>query len=686
MKSIRNILIGVIIIGSLAASLSLLHAQTTIVGSFNSNLSLVQAAAPDSIVQVVADSQNLSLVSPGQAPRTGTFWWILPSGTAVPTPCPPQNDLTAPIYLLADGQFLVDQTGGQIPAIPRRFGMQAQTTSGAAISGLDMEADTVMNLILRAQTTAANAQMGMISRAMGMNSGPPGFGDTGDGGDGTNDFYSDSFNYKVPTNGLWLEITNVSNYYAWLNLHNATNRVYEILSKTDLSAASWNIETELWPTDTNCMPFTIPVRDRTNALFVWAQDWTGVTENGNTTPDWWFYYYFGTVNLSDTNLDGGGFYTHTLLDDYNSQTDPNIIQFSIGVANNYVNTSHPNLQLNILAGTPYYYAMLVDSTNFTGTNWTTYTSPTVMANLGGVQGWHDIWIGLRGLPQDASQTWQHKRLKLDSTAPLLVITNPTAGTVSVPMIQLQGYCAKALASISYDLSNAVGVVTGQQAFVTGQSTSISTWEFTTNYFECVDVPLTNGLNVITLHATDLAGNVSALVTSYTVDYSNKAPPTIQLDWPQDGMVFCGSQIVCRGRISDPTATITATMVDTNNTTNTLNGLVGRDGNFAFDNVPLAGGANRLNLTVSDVANNVVETNLTILQGNAGLTIDPVAAGQTTITGTINSINFTVWVNGEQAAVSTTVNDNGVYTWEADNVPTTPNGLVKVTAVPNGGGQ
>jgi hypothetical protein len=75
-----------------------------------------------------------------------------------------------------------------------------------------------------------------------------------------------------------------------------------------------------------------------------------------------------------------------------------------------------------------------------------------------------------------------------------------------------------------------------------------------------------------------------------------------------------------------------------------------------------------------------------LQGNAGLTIDPVAAGQTTITGTINSINFTVWVNGEQAAVSTTVNDNGVYTWEADNVPTTPNGLVKVTAVPNGGGQ
>jgi len=257
MKSIRNLLIGMVISGSLAASLNLLHAQTAVVGSFNSNLSLVQTAAPDSIVQVVADSQNLSLVSPGQAPRYGTFWWILPSGIAVPTPCPPQNDLTAPIYQLAAGQFLVDQTGGQIPAIPRRFGMQAQTTSGTAISGLDMEADTVMNLILRVQTTAANAQMGMMSRAMGMNSGPPGFGDTGDGGDGTNNFYSDSFNYKVPTNGLWLEITNISNGYAWLNLHNATNLVYEILSKTDLTAAGWNIEAALWPTDTNSMPFVL---------------------------------------------------------------------------------------------------------------------------------------------------------------------------------------------------------------------------------------------------------------------------------------------------------------------------------------------------------------------------------------------------------------------------------------------
>ena len=271
-----------------------LYAQIAVVGNFDSNLSLVQAAAPDSIVQVVADSQNLSLVSPGQAPRSGTFWWILPSGTAVPAPCPPQNDLTAPIYQLAGGQFLVDQTGGQIPAIPRRFGLQAQTTGSMAISGLEMEADTVMSLITRVQMAAANQQM----RMMGINLPMPGDGGGDSGGD-TNGVAFHSNDYSALTNGLWLEITNVSGGLAYLNLHNATNAggVYEIFTKTDLSAPSWNIEMDLWPTDTICMPFTIPVLDRTNTLFVWARDWTGVDENGNGIPDWWELEHYGDASI-----------------------------------------------------------------------------------------------------------------------------------------------------------------------------------------------------------------------------------------------------------------------------------------------------------------------------------------------------------------------------------------------------
>ena len=59
-------------------------------------------------------------------------------------------------------------------------------------------------------------------------------------------------------------------------------------------------------------PFTVQTPERQN-LFMRAEDWTGVTENGNTTPDWWFWWYFGTTALSDTNLDGLG---NTLLYDY----------------------------------------------------------------------------------------------------------------------------------------------------------------------------------------------------------------------------------------------------------------------------------------------------------------------------------------------------------------------------------
>jgi hypothetical protein len=670
MKSIRNLLIGVVIIGSLAASLNLLHAQTAVVGSFNSNLSLVQTAAPDSIVQVVADSQNLSLVSPGQAPRYGTFWWILPSGIAVPTPCPPQNDLTAPIYQLAAGQFLVDQTGGQIPAIPRRFGMQAQTTSGTAISGLDMEADTVMNLILRVQTTAANAQMGMMSRAMGMNSGPPGFGDTGDGGDGTNDFYSDSFNYKVPTNGLWLEITNISNGYAWLNLHNATNLVYEILSKTDLTAAGWNIEAALWPTDTNSMPFVLSLNPQPSTFFVWARDWTGVTSGGNQTPDWWFWEYFGTVALSDANQDANG---NSLLSDYTNNVVPAIFTFSgVQVANNYVNATPTPAQLEV-TGYPYYVSVLVDDANFNDAVWNTYSSPNVAVNLW-PQGWHDVWIGLRGHADDASAAiWQYKRLKLDYTPPSLVITSPTNSTM--PVIQLTGYSPEALASISYDLSNAVTVVTNQQAFITDQSYSTNTWEFTTNYFQCYDVPLTNGLNVITLHAMDLAGNVTTLTTNI-ICTGNTNLPGMTLLWPQDGMQMSSNSFTIQGRVDDPTASVSVTAVDSSGNTNVINGRTGRDGIFWIENVPLSAGTTMLALTAIN-ATGVTTTDFTLIQSSVGLSVNAVQAGDTTAEVAIDTSGYTVWVNGVQAT------NNGDGTWTAQITPIgIGGGLVQVTAVPD----
>jgi hypothetical protein len=215
MKPIRKLLIGMAIIGSLAAGLDLLHAQTAVVGNFNSNLSLVQAPVQDDIVLILADAAGLTQSDPASLPRSGTFWWILPSGTAVPAPCPPQDFLTAPIFQLG-GQWLVDESGGAVPVNSRRLGMQAQTAGGTAVSGLEIEADTVMTLILRVQSAAANQQM----RMMGMNasSGPMPGGDGGGGGDDTNGVGFYGISYIMPTNGLWLQMAGITNGLAYVGM------------------------------------------------------------------------------------------------------------------------------------------------------------------------------------------------------------------------------------------------------------------------------------------------------------------------------------------------------------------------------------------------------------------------------------------------------------------------------------
>ena len=79
-----------------------------------------QSVAPDSIVQIAADSQGLTQVASADLPVIGgTYWLVIPGGIkgvmALPLPCPP-TDPTYPIYaIMPDGQqFLVDGTSGQV--------------------------------------------------------------------------------------------------------------------------------------------------------------------------------------------------------------------------------------------------------------------------------------------------------------------------------------------------------------------------------------------------------------------------------------------------------------------------------------------------------------------------------------------------------------------------------------------
>ena len=508
-----------------------------------------------------------------------------------------------------------------------------------------------------------------LSMASGMRTSADGFSLPPGG-----DFYSDSFNYTMPTNGLWLQMVGVTNGLAYVNLHCVPRLdfVYEIFSQTNLPAASWNIETEVFPPDTNqnVTAFTTPGWGRTN-LFLWARDWTGVTSGGNQTPEWWFWKYFGMVNLSDANLDSGG--VNTLLYDYANNLDPNIISFTMWAPNGSVNQNTAPIQVNVLAGVPSYFAVLVNDANLADANWQAYTGTNITANLGSTDGVYSVSVGLRGLPPSAQQTWHTVQLTRDTVAPTVVITNPVVNITAQPMVQLQGYATKPLSAVRYDVSNALGVVSNQTGSVTMQYLDPVSCDFTTNWIQCYDIDLANGVNTITLRVTDWAGNTTTTNVSITLDYLTATNPVVQVVWPQDGGIICASNFTCRGTLDDPTASIVAQITDTNGDSSAVNGVVARDGNFWLENLPLNSGPNLLTVAVTNVAGLATVTSLTVVQGTQTLAMNPIPPEQLwqpllNVTGTVSDTGSTVWVNGIQGV------NNGDGTWYALNVPNTAGGV------------
>ena len=272
--------------------------------------------APDSIVQITAEAMGLEAVAMEDLPRGGTYWWMTSSGAAAPLPFPPM-DRIVPIYAIADGQFLVDDTGGQVAVRALRWNLTQAATTSQTVSAVDRLGNAVADLIEQIQQT-------QFERSMMMSLGVPSPGEGGGGGTngGDNGYYS---TYTFNKDLLWLEITNVSNGWSHLNLHSgtnqfSTNQVFAILTKTNLLDATWTIEKAVWPTESNCQPFSVQNFDRP-IMFYRAQDWTGVTENGNTVPNWWLWQYFGTTALSDTNIDSQG---NTLVYDYTNHLIPYI--------------------------------------------------------------------------------------------------------------------------------------------------------------------------------------------------------------------------------------------------------------------------------------------------------------------------------------------------------------------------
>ena len=575
MKPIKSLLSGLFIIGGLVALASFIQAQvasTPVQGGTASltatNINWSTASDLEVMLQAIEMTTPLPATD---APDGGNFYTVQHAGEWPPLP---GNIYGLPFWDLGGGFYLLDDRDFDYAAFAQQ-----------------------------------NAALHEMARAMGLE----------------NDNETGS-SYMIDTNGLWLEITNVVNGLAYLNLRHGTDYVYEVWSKQDLTASNWDIETEVFPgTNQDVMPFTVSELDRTN-LFIWARDWTGITSGGNETPEWWFWKYFHTVNLSDTNLDSTG--NNTLLYDYQNGVDPNAIQFSLQFTNTDLNTTIAYGTITILSGTPFYEAILINDTNEADANWQPYSSTNVIVPLNSGNGTYSVLVGLRGLLADAQQTWMGTQLRLNNVAPVLTVTNPTASTVSVPMIQLQGYVSASLSKLTYDVSNAAGIFTNQQGYWLSAFYDTNLLAFTTNSFQCYDIRLTNGLNQITLHATDVAGNTATTNVSYTLDYSgDHTAPVLSFIWPTNGTSIGGSNFTLQAQVDDATATVIASIVDTNGDTNIVTALVERTGVVWVNNLPLNAGTNTVTLAATDAAGNMSTTNFAVVKSAVNLTINPVSSDQ-----------------------------------------------------------
>jgi len=201
------------------------------------------------------------------------------------------------------------------------------------------------------------------------------------------------------------------------------------------------------------------------------------------------------------------------------------------------------------------------------------------------------------------------------------------------------------------------------------------------------LPLATNLNTITVRVADLAGNVTTTNFTVTLDYSgDTAAPEVALLWPTNDMQLCGDTFYIRGKINDETATLVAQQVDANDVTNTVTGIVERNGMFWVENLPLVAGANEWTLIATDAAGNVSSTNLSVVKSSVTLTITSMPGGDElykptgTVQGTVSDMNYAVTVNGTNAVVDTAnANGDGSYNWTAENVPNYGQGTVTYDA-------
>jgi hypothetical protein len=292
--------------------------------------------------------------------------------------------------------------------------------------------------------------------------------------------------------------------------------------------------------------------------------------------------------------------------------------------------------------------------------------------------------------------------------PRIIITSPSTSIVSQPMIQIIGYFPSEAEAITFDIKNLEGVNASlapwqRLGYVTRQYIDQARFDritqqnlpdrhqpwnphsaikplapmedvFTTNFFQCYDVPLAKGTNVITIHVKDKSGNQYTTKRRYILDYTkDKTPPVLTLIWPTNNVEIGGDHFELSAKVDKNCVTVRTSITDAKGKRSERSAIVERSGLVWVKHLPVSPGYNKVSIVTTDAAGNSSTNNFRVRRSSIIVEMQPLDPGQlnrplVNVHGTINDPSCSVKVNGILASVCA----NG--TWDAQNVPVSPTGM------------
>lgn len=304
--------------------------------------------------------------------------------------------------------------------------------------------------------------------------------------------------------------------------------------------------------------------------------------------------------------------------------------------------------------------------------------------LGSGDGTRQVWVGVKGL--GGQSHWVMTEVTVDTTAPDVTIDGANPLTTSQPVIQITGQSSEWLSAVTCDVQNASGVFMGQTAVLRPHGFDTATGKLLpSTQFQCYDVELAEGLNTLTLHVEDLAGNVSVRTLQCTFDLQNDhTAPNMTVHWPLSGASVAANEFTLRGVLDDPTATISVDGLGKGS----IQGVVERNGDFWVEHLPLVAGVNAFTITAKDVKGNANTANWSLNRSSLSIGINPIPENElpnpfVDVTGFIIATDHTLWVNGVKATWVSQPQASP-WTWKAISVPLNKGGtaIVQARAIPN----